>query len=74
MAVVKTTLRTTGPRCRQLKLTDTTLLQLSLGKRCARPGIVLHEVMHALGFWHEHSRHDRDKFVKVLFKNIKESK
>jgi hypothetical protein len=38
---------------------------LFLGLSCLSEGKVQHEVMHALGFFHEHSRPDRDSFVTV---------
>ncbi|XP_077867573.1 uncharacterized protein LOC144356754 [Saccoglossus kowalevskii] len=44
---------------------------LSLDVRCVQLGVILHEMFHALGFWHEHSRYDRDDFVSVNWDNIK---
>ncbi|CAG2065750.1 unnamed protein product, partial [Timema podura] len=44
--------------------------KLSLGYRCWYLGIVLHELGHTVGFWHEMTRFDRDKYIRVLWENI----
>ncbi len=44
-----------------------------LDDRCGEREIT-HEVMHALGFVHEHSRPDRDQFVRVNWQNIEQDK
>ena len=47
---------------------------LSLDSFCYRLGTVMHEIGHAIGFWHEQNRPDRDKYVEILYKNIPGSK
>ncbi|XP_067306575.1 six-cysteine containing astacin protease 1 [Pseudorasbora parva] len=37
---------------------------------CISLNIVLHELLHTLGFHHEHNRSDRDNNVQILYKNI----
>ncbi|KAH7718572.1 Protein NAS-5 [Aphelenchoides avenae] len=37
---------------------------------CIGHDIVIHELLHVIGLWHEHMRFDRDKYINVLFKNI----
>jgi hypothetical protein len=43
---------------------------LSLGTGCVNSGVIQHEILHALGFYHEQSRPDRDDYVIVNFTNI----
>uniref|UniRef100_A0A3B3YRX5 Metalloendopeptidase n=1 Tax=Poecilia mexicana TaxID=48701 RepID=A0A3B3YRX5_9TELE len=41
---------------------------------CVHHGIVQHEPLHTLGFYHKHTRSNRDQFVKIHWENIKECK
>lgn len=43
---------------------------ISLGSGCEWKSTVLHEMMHAAGFFHTHSRYDRDEFVDIHWENI----
>ncbi|XP_027132391.1 meprin A subunit beta isoform X3 [Larimichthys crocea] len=48
--------------------------QLSIGKKCDSLGTVEHEFLHALGFWHEQSRADRDDYVTIMQDHIRKNK
>ena len=47
---------------------------VSLGNGCYTKGVIIHEVMHALGFWHEQSRPDRNQFVEIFWENVDQGK
>ncbi|KAM7392945.1 hypothetical protein PAMA_007861 [Pampus argenteus] len=45
---------------------------ISIGKNCDKFGIVVHELGHVIGFWHEHTRPDRDEHVSIIRDNIQQ--
>ncbi|CAI5451687.1 unnamed protein product [Caenorhabditis angaria] len=46
---------------------------VSVGPGCDSLGTACHELAHALGFWHQQSRADRDDYVFIDFSNIQPS-
>jgi hypothetical protein len=44
--------------------------ELSLGQGCIWDFTIQHEFLHALGFYHEQSRPDRDQFIRVNWNYI----
>ncbi|KAM9435613.1 meprin A subunit beta [Clarias gariepinus] len=48
--------------------------RLSIGSNCDRLATVEHEFLHALGFWHEQSRSDRDDYVNIMWDQIEAGK
>ncbi|KAM9723513.1 meprin A subunit beta-like [Menidia menidia] len=43
---------------------------LSIGRFCDSTDTTEHEILHALGFYHEQSRFDRDNFVTIVLENV----
>lgn len=50
------------------------VLNLQPGYCFRQPGTSIHELMHVLGFLHEHNRPERDSYIRVLSHNVKNGK
>ncbi|KAJ8272787.1 hypothetical protein GJAV_G00093440 [Gymnothorax javanicus] len=48
--------------------------RLSIGTNCDRIATIEHEFLHALGFWHEQSRSDRNDYVTIMWDRISEGR
>lgn len=43
---------------------------VSIGPGCANLNVVVHEIGHVLGFYHEQSRSDRDEYIDIVWGNV----
>jgi len=48
--------------------------QLSLVVGCVSQATIIHEFMHASGFFHEQSRTDRDTYVRIALENVQDDR
>ena len=45
-------------------------LSLQANTACAHKGVAIHEILHAMGFYHEMTRRDRDQHIIIYYNNI----
>lgn len=75
MSYVKNAFQGTGSGCysmvgRQGGRQELNLQLYTPGDGCFREGTIIHEFIHALGFYHMQSAYDRDNYVQIVWENI----
>jgi predicted SprT family Zn-dependent metalloprotease len=58
----------------KIKQNKSQLLSLDTYTGCVVKQVVIHELVHALMFHHEHKRPDRDEYIQIFKENIDQSK
>ena len=43
---------------------------ITIGQDCYYLGVIMHEMTHAVGFFHEQNRWDRDQYITIHWNNI----
>ncbi|CEF67164.2 Astacin-like metalloendopeptidase [Strongyloides ratti] len=49
---------------------QTIMLESNIYQTCLAFEIVVHELLHTVGLWHEQMRFDRDRYIKIHYENI----
>ncbi|XP_057380411.1 zinc metalloproteinase nas-4-like [Daphnia carinata] len=64
--------KTTGSGCNSNVGRTGGAQTVSLDQGCVHVGLIIHELMHAAGFYHEQARTDRDDYVVINWANIQD--
>ena len=56
---------------RNVKILGFGRLEMGLGPGCLWQYVVVHEILHSLGFQHEQKRPDKDDYIQMRWDNIK---